>query len=164
ERTNYPLTLNVDDFGDGFTLNAQVQSPIDPQRICAYMRAALEQLTGLLERTPAIPVNSMDVLPEPERHQLLVEWNATEVGYPLDECLHELFERQAFMTPDAVAVVSEESQLTYRELNARANRLGHYLRKLGVKPDTKVAICAERSPEMVVGLLAILKAGGGYVP
>ena len=81
-----------------------------------------------------------------------------------DKCIHELFEAQAAKTPDAVAVVFEDRQLTYGELNARANRLAHHLRGLGVKPDARVAICVERGLEMVVGLLAILKAGGAYVP
>ena len=99
-----------------------------------------------------------------ERHQLLVEWNATEADYPRDKCLHELFETQAARTPDAIAVVHEDTQLTYAELNAKADRLAHHLRALGVKPDALLAICVERSLEMVVGLLAVLKAGGAYVP
>ena len=104
------------------------------------------------------------LLSDAERHQLLVEWNATEADYPRDQCLHELFEAQAARTPDAIAVVHEDAQLTYAELNAKANRLAHHLRTLGVKPDALVAICVERSLDMVVGLLAILKAGGAYVP
>ena len=88
-----------------------------------------------------------------------MEWNQTEVAYPKDRCLHELFEEQVERTPDAVAVAFEDEQLTYRELNERANQLAHHLQKLGVGPDTMVAICVERSLEMVVGLLGILKAG-----
>jgi amino acid adenylation domain-containing protein len=93
-----------------------------------------------------------------------VEWNDTESEYPSDKCIHQLFEEQVERTPDAVAVVFEEQQLTYRELNARANQLANYLKKLGVKPEVLVGICVERSLEMVVGLLGILKAGGAYVP
>jgi amino acid adenylation domain-containing protein len=104
------------------------------------------------------------VLAEPERRQLLVDWNATDGAYPSARCLHELFEQQVEATPHAVAVVHETRELSYRELNARANRLAHHLRELGVKPDGRVAICVERGIEMVVGLLAVLKAGGGYVP
>ena len=84
--------------------------------------------------------------------------------YPREKCVHELFEEQVRRSPEATAVVFEEEELSYGELNARANRLAHYLRELGVKPDERVAICVERGFEMIVGLLAILKAGGGYVP
>lgn len=96
---------------------------------------------------------------------LLVEaFNATEVDFPSDRCVHELFEAQVVRTPEAVAVVFGEASLTYSELNVKANRLAHHLRSLGVAPDSRVAICAERMLEMVVGLLAVLKAGGAYVP
>ena len=93
-----------------------------------------------------------------------MEWNRTEVSYPKDRCLHELFEEQVERTPEAVAVVFEDEQLTYRQLNERANQLARHLQGLGVGPDTLVGICVERSLEMVVGLLGILKAGGAYVP
>ncbi|MFN5405552.1 non-ribosomal peptide synthetase, partial [Bradyrhizobium sp.] len=109
-------------------------------------------------------LRQIDVLPEAERHRVLVEWNATAAAYPQDTCVHELFEAQAERTPAAVAVVHEERHLSYAELNTQANRLAHHLRGLGVRPDDRVAICIERSPEMIVGLLAILKAGGAYVP
>jgi amino acid adenylation domain-containing protein/non-ribosomal peptide synthase protein (TIGR01720 family) len=99
-----------------------------------------------------------------ERHQLLVEWNDTHLAFPQDLCIHQLFEAQVEQTPDAVAVVFEDKQLTYRELNCRANKLAHHLQVLGVKPEVLVGICVERSLEMVVGLLGILKAGGAYVP
>src|SRR5713226_1515130 len=104
------------------------------------------------------------LLTETEKHQLLVEWNNTKRDYPKDECIHELFEEQVERTPDAVALVFEDQQLNYRELNRRGNQLAHYLRKLGVGPEVLVGICLERSLEMVVALLGILKAGGAYVP
>jgi amino acid adenylation domain-containing protein/FkbM family methyltransferase len=94
----------------------------------------------------------------------LTEWNATRTGYPLDRTLHEWIEAQVDRTPEAVAVVSEEGRLTYAELEARANRLAHRLRRLGVGPETRVGISAERSLDLVVGLLGILKSGGAYVP
>ncbi|HEX3398966.1 MAG TPA: amino acid adenylation domain-containing protein, partial [Acetobacteraceae bacterium] len=99
-----------------------------------------------------------------ERHRVVVEWNATEAVYPRDKCVHELFEAQAARTPDAIAVEFGDQQLRYGQLNACANRLAHHLRSLGVGPDSRVALCVERSLEMVVGLLAVLKAGGAYVP
>jgi non-ribosomal peptide synthetase component F len=94
----------------------------------------------------------------------LVEWNDTKAEYPSDKCVHQLFEAQVERSPDAVAVVFEDRQLTYRELNAKANQLAHYLQKLGVKAEVLVGICVQRSLEMVVGLLGILKADGAYVP
>ncbi len=101
---------------------------------------------------------------ETDRHRILVEWNQTQRDYPKDKCVHQLFEEQVVRSPDAVAVVFEETSLTYRELNARANQLAYHLLSLGVRPEVLVGICVERSLEMVVGLLGILKAGGAYVP
>ena len=97
---------------------------------------------------------------ETDRHRILVEWNQTQRDYPKDKCVHQLFEEQVVRSPDAVAVVFEETSLTYRELNARANQLAYHLLSLGVRPEVLVGICVERSLEMVVGLLGILKAGG----
>ena len=106
----------------------------------------------------------LPLLSEEERRRVLYEWNETGVEYPDNKCIHELFEEQVKKTPKAEAVVFEDASLSYEELNRRANRLAHYLRELGVKPDERVAICVERGLEMVVGLLGILKAGGAYVP
>ncbi len=106
----------------------------------------------------------MPLLTAAERHQLLVEWNDTKAEYPSDKCVHQLFEAQVERSPDAVAVVFEDQQLTYRELNAKANQLAHYLQKLGVKAEVLVGICVQRSLEMVVGLLGILKANKPYLP
>jgi amino acid adenylation domain-containing protein len=99
-----------------------------------------------------------------ERHQLLVEFNDTAADYPRDQLIHQLFEAQAARQADATALVFEEQHLSYGELNRRANEVAHHLIALGVKPDDRVAICVERSLEMMVGLLGILKAGGAYVP
>jgi amino acid adenylation domain-containing protein len=101
-------------------------------------------------------------LTERERQGVLYEWN--EAKYPQEKFVHELFEEQVERTPEAVAVVYEEVSLNYAELNRRANQLAHYLRGMGVKPDNLVAVCAERSLEMIVGLLGVLKAGAAYVP
>src|SRR5580704_1494585 len=99
-----------------------------------------------------------------ERHQILYEWNDTEVEFPRDKCVHQMFEEQAARTPEAVALVFEDTLVSYRELNRRSNQLAHYLRSQGVHADALVAVYAERSIEMVVALLAVLKAGGAYVP
>ena len=165
ERTNYPFTLSVDDLGEGFGLTAQTSMrAIGAERVCEYMSTALESLVEALETEPGRAVRSIEVLPEEERRRVLYEWNETGRSIRREKCVHELFEEQVERTPEAVAVVYGEQELSYRELNPRANRLAHYLRKLGVKPDERVGICVERGLEMMVGLLGVLKAGGAYVP
>ncbi|KAG0197850.1 hypothetical protein BGX28_008649 [Mortierella sp. GBA30] len=164
QRTNYPFTLAVDDFGVALSLTAQVVHPFDPSRICGYMRKALEGLVEALESAGDIPIHTLDVLPDNERELLLKTWNGNPMDYPHQLCLQTLFEHQVERTPDAIALVYEDQSLSYDELNIRANRLAHRLVQLGVKPDTLVAICVERSPAMIIGILAILKAGGAYVP
>ena len=163
ERTNYPVVLSVEDFGEGFGLTAQVVSSIGAKRICKYMHTALEGLVEALEVSPAMATYDIDVLPEQERRELLYQWNDTGRVVP-QATLMELFEAQAERSGGAVAVVYEEEEISYRELNERANQVGHYLRELGVGPEVRVGLCVERSAEMVVGLLGILKAGGVYVP
>jgi len=164
ERSNYPITLSVDDFGAQFWLKTQVEDTVEPSRVCRYMHTALASLVEALENAPAMPVRTLNALPAPEREQLLYGWNQTKTESPSEKCVHELFEEQAERAPNAVAVLYEDRELTYGELNRRANQLAHYLRELGVGPDERVAICLDRGPEMVVGLLGILKAGGVYVP
>ena len=133
--------------------------------------ATIDRLVGHFQRLlegivadPDVKIVALPLLTDAERHRLLIEWNDTRREYPRDKCVHQLFEEQVGRTPEAVAVVFENQQLTYRELNARSNQLAHYLRDLGVGPEMLVGICLERSLEMVVGLLGILKAGGAYVP
>jgi amino acid adenylation domain-containing protein len=124
-------------------------------------------LLTLLDAVVADPDRAITVLPiltAAERRQILVEWNATATHYPPDQCVHELVAEQAARTPDAIAVAFEGHSLTYAALDARANQLAHQLQTLGVVPESRVAICLDRSLELVVGLLGILKAGGAYVP
>ena len=113
---------------------------------------------------PQQAISQLPLLTEIEEYQLLVDWNNTKKEYPLDKCIHQLFEEQVIKTPDAIAVEWEGEKLTYQELNQRANQLANYLQKMGVNPEVLVGICVERSLLMVVGLLGILKAGGAYVP
>lgn len=120
-------------------------------------------LSGIVSN-PKQRLWQLPVLTQTERQQLLVEWNDTQTDFPKNQCIHQLFSAQVERSPDAIAVVFENQQLTYRELNQRANQLAHHLRSLGVKPEVLVGICVERSLEMVVGILGILKAGGAYVP
>ncbi|MGF6383157.1 amino acid adenylation domain-containing protein [Paraburkholderia atlantica] len=164
ERTNYPVSLSVEDYGEALGLTAQLAKPVSADRVCGYMQRALEQLAEALEHAPTTPVRELDILPAGERNYLLEDLNRTAAAYPSERCIHELFEAQVQKAPEAVAVVHENERLSYGELNARANRLAHHLIALGVRPDQPVAICVERSPAMVVGLLAILKAGGAYLP
>ncbi len=164
ERTNYPLTLSVDDYGTGFRLVAQVQSPIDPQRICNYMSTALEQLAGALESAPAVPMRKLDIMPDAERRQLLVEFNDTRADYPRDALMHELFEAQVRRAPGRTAVRFGTAALNYAELDGRANRLAQALRARGVGGGKRVGLCVERGTEMLEAILAILKTGAAYVP
>ncbi|UNE64528.1 non-ribosomal peptide synthetase [Xanthomonas oryzae] len=163
ERSNYPLVLSVDDVGDGFQLSAQVSGSGAAARMCAYMQTALQQLADALERESETPINQLSVLPQAERQRLL-GFNLQHRGPERMDSVHGLFERQAAATPEAVALECDGQRLHYSELNARANQLAHRLLQLGVGPDERVAICVQRSAQLIIGLLAILKAGAAYVP
>jgi amino acid adenylation domain-containing protein len=130
------------------------------RRLIGHLQNLLEGIVANCDQR----IDDLPMLTEPEKHQQLVAWNDTNAAYTKNKCIHELFENQVEKTPEAVAVVVEDQQLTYRALNNRANQLAHYLRKLGVGPNAFVGICLERSLEMVVALLGVLKAGGTYLP
>jgi myxalamid-type nonribosomal peptide synthetase MxaA len=164
ERTNYPLTLSVDDLGQGFGLTVQCAGGIDPARIAVYLCTAMEGLVTALEQNPQRQVGSIGIMPEAERRQVLFDFNATVADDSDEQSLHALFEAQVKKMPDADAVAFAGQTLSYVELNAKANQLAHYLRSKGVAPDVPVGLCVERSLEMAVGMLGILKAGGAYVP
>jgi myxalamid-type nonribosomal peptide synthetase MxaA len=164
ERTNYPLTLSVDDLGQGFYLTVQCVGGIDPARIAEYLRIAMEGLVTALEQNPQQSAETISILLEDERRQVLSDFNATAAAYPDRQSLHTLFEAQVQKTPDADAVAFAGQTLSYAELNAKANQLAHYLLSKGVGPDVPVGLCVERSLDMAVGMLGILKAGGAYVP
>ena len=160
----FDLALYVNEVGEG--LQAYFEYAAD-----LFDAGTIERLAGhlgvLLEGIVADPdsrIGELPLLSDAERHRLVVAWNATAADYPRDKCLHELFGEQAARRPEAVALVYEDQQLSYGELECRSNQLAHYLRGLGVGPETVVGLCVERSPEMVVGLLGILKAGGAYLP
>ncbi|WP_244117848.1 non-ribosomal peptide synthetase, partial [Burkholderia gladioli] len=164
ERSNYPFSMSVEDFGHALVLIAQLVDPFDAKRLCAYFEQALVSVVEALDGRPSMPVRQLEILPPEERELLLHTWNATEQAYPAELCLHHQFELHAEHTPDAVALVFEDRAISYAQLNAQANRLAHELIALGVRPDSRVALCVERSPAIVIGLLAILKAGGAYLP
>ncbi|RYZ42944.1 MAG: non-ribosomal peptide synthetase, partial [Myxococcaceae bacterium] len=130
----------------------------------ARMARHLERLVGSLVSEPGSPLEQIPLLTETERRQVLVEWNATGGEYPRDASIQDLFMAQAALRPDAVALEFGDTRLTYAELDARTNQGAHLLRSHGVGPDVLVAVCLERSIELVVSLLAILKAGGAYLP
>nr|AXN93624.1 PuwG [Symplocastrum muelleri NIVA-CYA 644] len=160
----FDLTLSMQETPQGIMGTWEYNSDLFEADTIDRMAVHFQNLLSAIVADPSQEIARLQFLSETERQQLLVEWNHTKTDYPADKCIHELFEEQVQRTPNAVAVVYENSQLTYSELNARANQLAHYLQTLGVKPEVLVGICVERSLEMVVGLLAILKAGGAYVP
>jgi len=130
------------------------------ERMVGHFKILLEGIVT----NPNRRLSELPILTEPARHQILVEWNATEADYPRDKCINRLFEEQVERSPDAIAVVFKNHQVTYRELNWRANQLAHSLIREGVQSGTAVGIYLDRSIELAVGLLAVLKAGGVYVP
>lgn len=164
ERSNYPLTLCIDDFGDAFSLTAQTAPGIDPQRICAYVQQALVHLVQALEQQSETALIESSVLPEAEHALLSATFNNTRREYPREQLVHRLFERRAALHPHAVAAVHGRRSLTYGELNERANHLAHYLLGQGVKPNEHVAILLPRSLELVISQLAIGKCAATYVP
>ena len=132
-----------------FEYNTDLFEPSTIERMIGHFETLLEGIVA----DPEQPISTLPLLTEAERHQLLVEWNDTTADYPKDSCIHELFEAQVERTPEAIAVQFEGKQLTYRELNSRANQLAHYLQGFGVGPEKLVGICVERSLEMVIGLV-----------
>ena len=160
----FDLTLSMSETERGLVGSWEYATDLFEAETIERMATHFENMLASIVDNPQQAVGELPLLSPAERHQLLVEWNDTQSDYPQDKCIHHLFESQVAQTPDAVAVVFEDEQLTYRELNQRANQLGHHLQSLGVGPEVLVGICVERSLEMVVGLLGILKAGGAYVP
>lgn len=159
------LVLATRELNGEFALDCEFDAELfEASTVERFLEHFRTLLAGMVSN-PAMHLSELPLLSVSERHKLLVEWNDTRRDYPLESSrLHKLIEAQVKRTPDAVAVVFESEQLSYRALNERANQLAHFLRKLGVGPDGLVGICVERSVEMVVGLLGILKAGGAYVP
>ncbi|NEU81442.1 non-ribosomal peptide synthetase [Nostoc sp. UIC 10630] len=162
--SQFDLTLAVWETKAGLIGSWEYNSDLFEADTIARMTSHFQTLLAAIIANPNQSIGELPMLSQPERHQLLVEWNDTYTPYPHSKCIHELFEEQVEKTPDAIAVVYENESLTYQQLNLRANQLAHYLHTLGVKPEVLVGICIERSPLMLVGLLGILKAGGAYVP
>nr|WP_205522819.1 non-ribosomal peptide synthetase [Myxococcus eversor] len=130
------------------------------QRMAGHLRGLLEAVLAAPQR----PVAELSLMDERERQRVLIEWNDTHVSFPASACIHHLFEAQVDRTPTATAVVFEDTALTFRELDARANQLARHLRASGLGVEERVGLCVERSPDMVVCMLGVLKAGGAFVP
>lgn len=160
----FDLTLSMEETEQGLRGSWEYNTDLFDDATITRMLGHFQTLLEGIVANPDRRLSDLPLLTAAERHQLLVEWNNTQTDYPQESLVHQLLEAEVDRTPDAVAVVFEDEQLTYRELNSRANQLAHYLQALGVGPEVLVGICVERSLEMVVGLLGILKAGGAYVP
>ena len=158
------LSLFMVEAADSLTASLEYNIDLFEEATISRMLVHFQTLLEGIAADPDRRLSGLPILTDAEKQQLLVQWNDAKSNYPKDKCIHELFEAQVDRSPNAVAVVFEDKQLTYRELNRRANQLAHHLRNLGVGPEALVGLCVERSLEMVVALLGILKSGGAYVP
>jgi amino acid adenylation domain-containing protein len=160
----FDLSLDLADRPEGLVCRFEYRSELFDTATIARLAGHWQTLLKGIVAHPEQRLVELPLLTEAERYQLLVEWNQTSSDLPKEQCIHQLFEAQVERTPDAVAVVVEDEQLTYQQLNRKANQLARYLQQLGVGPEVPVGLYVERSLDMVVGLLGILKAGGAYVP
>jgi non-ribosomal peptide synthetase component F len=148
--TKCDLTLSMTETIQGLEGEWEYNTDLWDDSTIERMASHFENLLTAIVAHPHKTVDELPLLSETERHQLLVEWNNTQTEYPQDKCIHQLFEEQVELTPNAIAVVFEQQELTYLELNQKANQLAHHLQSLGVKPESLVGICIERSLEMIV--------------
>ncbi len=158
------LTLSIRAVGQTLECRFEYATDLFGAETAGRMGRHLSELLRSSTEDPEKPIHQLDLMPEAERQQVLVEWNQTERDTPRDECVHHLFETQVARTPEAVAVEFNGQSLCYADLNRRANQLAHHLRSLGAGSDEPVALILDRSLDLAVGLLGILKAGSGYVP
>ena len=160
----FDLTLYLVEGPEGLSARFEYNTDLFANDTIERMASHFLKLLEGIVVDPESRISDLPILLAAEQHRILVEWNHTQADYPKDSCIHGLFEAQAARTPDAVAVVFGNQRLTYRELNSRANQLAHRLGKCGVGPEVLVGVCVERSPEMLVAVLGVLKSGGAYVP
>jgi len=163
-RTNYPVGLSVDDLGNGFVLTAQSEQPVDPERVVAYLQTAIYSLVCALEHAPLKPALDLEVLPTSEWALVREGFNPPRVAYSNEQLIHEIFEAQVRQSPHSVAVEYQEQALTFEEVNRQANQLARYLRRRDVREGQLVGLCIDRSVDLIVGVLGVLKAGAAYVP
>jgi amino acid adenylation domain-containing protein len=164
ETAKYDLTLYVKDYGRRLVIDLQYKTDLFDEATILRTLKHYEAILNDVVADAGSCLGSMSWLPAEERQELLVEWNATEVPYSDQTCVHELFEKQVERTPQSIAVAFGDRLLTYRELNEQSNQLAHHLRRLGVGLEQRVGVCVERSPEMIIAVLGVLKTGGAYLP
>src|SRR5256714_3373564 len=162
--SKFDMTLSLQEAGDRILGGVEYATALFEQptvkRYAEYYRRLLE---AMVEANEQQPIDDLVILTEDEQQRVLYRWNDTKIRFPGRKCVHGSFERQVRKTPEAVAVELGDAVLTYAELNAQANRLAHHLRRLGVKPEDRVALCLQRNAELIVAMLGVLKAGGAYV-
>src|SRR5216683_1519407 len=161
---HFKLSLYCSEFAEALSVELRFFAKLFEERAVSLLAKRWQWILEQMLAKPEERISEIKVMREEERRQVVEEWNETEREYEKDRSIQELFEEQVKRTPEATAVIFEGAELSYEELNRRANQVGHYLRGLGVGAEERVGICVERSLEMVVGLLGILKAGGAYVP
>ncbi|MDC0749710.1 non-ribosomal peptide synthetase [Polyangium mundeleinium] len=164
DTAKFELLLNLHEEDAGLSGWLEYNRDLFSAATMVRLLVHFEQLLWGMARAPEQRVHELPLLSAQERDQVLVEWNAPSTHTPDDRCLHELFEAQVERTPDAVALVDDSRTLTYRQLNEEANQLAHHLRQAGVGPEVVVGVCMERTADMVVALMSVLKAGGAYLP
>src|SRR5579871_2685752 len=160
----FDLSLIATESASGLNLTLEYSTDLFQTDRMERMLAHFQNLLQSIVTEPQLPVSRLNLLSETERHQLLVEYNTPQIYFQPELCLHQLIQHRVAQTPEAIAVTFEDQHLTYQQLNARANQLAHYLIDQGVGPDRLVGLYVERSLEMVVGILGILKAGAAYLP
>lgn len=164
QSAQFDLTLMMAESSNGLTASFQYNTDLFDASSIQRMVAHFQSILMTLVANPQAKIHNLSLLPSDEQMQMLVKWNSTKTECPMDFCIHELFEVQVSQNPNAVAVTFQGQELSYLELNQRANQLAHHLQCLGIGPDCTVGIYMGRSLEMIVSLLATLKAGGAYVP
>jgi amino acid adenylation domain-containing protein len=163
-RTTFDLEVHLHETPEGLKCSFVYRTDLFERGTIERMATHYQRILEGVVANPDQRLSELPLLTDGEKQQLLEEWNDTSADYPKGKCVHEVFEEQVELTPKAIAVAFRNERITYQELNRRANQVAHYLRKYGVGPKTLVGICIERSIEMVVGLLGILKAGAAYLP
>ena len=162
--SQFDLTLSLENTEQGIKGILEYNTDLFDAESIARMQGHLKTLLEHIVTDEECRLNELRILSGPEFHQIAVEWNDRQVDFPTDACITELLEAQVTQTPDAIAVIFNGERVTYAALNRRANQLAHYLQGLGVTPEVCIGICLDRSLEMLVGMLGVLKAGGTYVP
>ncbi|CAH8711302.1 non-ribosomal peptide synthetase [Paenibacillus thiaminolyticus] len=162
--SKFDMELSMCESEDGLVANMIYNTDLFNESTIRTMAGHFENWLQELVNNPDVPIAMLELLSEEERRQIVVEWNHTEAPVPEDTCLHDLFMRQASKTPEWIAAEMGNDKITYRELDKRSNQLAHYLVSLGVRPNTPVGICMNRSIDLVISLLGIIKAGGAFLP